>query len=73
VPLGIAHSRHADIKEKGLGRFFHWGSGIIFSTSDNQNPITTGRTYAVEYAVSPSWWLPALLLTIGGLDNLYFT
>lgn len=49
--LGPAHSEHADILEKGHGRFSHWvGSGFIFSTSDGTNPRSNGRTY---WAVIP--------------------
>ena len=43
--LGPAHSDHAEISELGGGRFSHWGSGLIFSTSDNSDPNTNGRTY----------------------------
>lgn len=49
--LGPAHSLHADIRTLGLGRFSHWsltdgsGESIRFSSTDNSNPKTNGRTY----------------------------
>lgn len=46
-PLGPAHSPHADIIEKGNGRYSHWQSSLIFSTSDNSDPNTNGRAYRI--------------------------
>ena len=46
VELGAAHSVHNDIRKQGKGRFSHWGSTIIFSTSDNSDPRTNGRVYS---------------------------
>jgi hypothetical protein len=43
--LGPAHSHHHDIVKDGLGRFSHWGTDIVFSTSDNSDPNTNGRSY----------------------------
>lgn len=52
LPLGPAHSAHAEILKYGHGRFSHWnGSGFIFSSSDGTNPKSNGRTY---WAVIPS-------------------
>lgn len=45
VPLGPAHSEHEDIRKYGLGQYSHWGTELIFSTSDNSNPLTNGRKY----------------------------
>jgi hypothetical protein len=50
--LGPAHSSVADIVDKGQGRYRHYrGSGrgawITWSSSDNSNPMTNGRTYWV--------------------------
>jgi hypothetical protein len=46
VPLGPAHSLHAEIASKGRGRFSHWATGaFIFSASDNSDPNTNGRVY----------------------------
>jgi hypothetical protein len=46
--LGPAHTRHADIAQKGVGRFSHWTSlGVVFSTSDNTDPNTNRRRYSI--------------------------
>jgi hypothetical protein len=45
--LGPAHSIHDDIAKIGLGRYSHWEKGMVFSTSDNSNPSTNGRSYWV--------------------------
>lgn len=45
VELGPAHSNHDDIRKYGLGQFSHWGNALIFSTSDNSNPLSNGRKY----------------------------
>jgi hypothetical protein len=45
-PLGPPHSSHADIAKLGMGRFSHWrGQGFVFSSSDNSDPETNGRSY----------------------------
>jgi hypothetical protein len=44
-PLGPAHSLHDHIRSLGMGRYSHWGGYIYFSTSDNSDPRTNGRTY----------------------------
>ena len=52
-PLGPAHSTHADVGKIGLGRFSHWRFNypmFLFSSSDNTDPRTNGRTY---WAVRP--------------------
>jgi hypothetical protein len=50
--LGPAHTTHAEVNNKGKGRFSHWkGIGFVFSTSDNSDPSTNGRAYL---AVIPS-------------------
>ena len=50
--LGPAHSLHADIRNIGKGRFSHWqrssGASLRFSTSDNSDPRTNGRTYTYQ-------------------------
>jgi hypothetical protein len=48
TPLGPGHSNFADIRDLGAGRFAHWARhGVVFSTSDNSDPNTNGRTYWV--------------------------
>ena len=53
-PLGPAHSMpHSEISRLGHGRFSHWKgsfSVFVFSSSDNTDPRTNGRTY---WAVKP--------------------
>jgi 2-polyprenyl-6-hydroxyphenyl methylase/3-demethylubiquinone-9 3-methyltransferase len=48
--LVLPHSIHADIVKTGRGRFSHWGVSVAFSTSDNSNPNTNGREYALLIA-----------------------
>ena len=49
--LGPAHSTFKDIRELGAGRYAHFNTGeIIFSASDNTDPISNGRSY---FAVKP--------------------
>ena len=48
VELGPAHSVHQDIRVFGLGEFSHWGNMLIFSTSDNTNPLSNGRKYTYK-------------------------
>jgi hypothetical protein len=53
VPLGPAHSPQSSICFEGGGRFTHWYDDLLFSTSDNTDPNTNGRSYT--YSLSP--WL----------------
>lgn len=46
-PLGPAHTQHGEIAAKGSGRFSHTGLGFYFSSSDNSDPNTNGRSYRV--------------------------
>ena len=49
IPLGPAHSWHADIAKIGHGRFSHWrGIGIVFSASDNSNPNVNWKHYSIS-------------------------
>jgi 2-polyprenyl-6-hydroxyphenyl methylase/3-demethylubiquinone-9 3-methyltransferase len=43
--LAFPHSLHADIVKYGGGRFSHWGGEMLFSSSDNSDPRTNGRSY----------------------------
>jgi hypothetical protein len=45
LPLGPARSIHNDIRLLGTGRFSHWGTGLYFSSSDNSDPRSNGRSY----------------------------
>jgi hypothetical protein len=50
--LGPAHSPHADIRERGQGRYSHWQGGLWFSASDSSDPRTNARTYSVSAVAS---------------------
>jgi hypothetical protein len=50
TPLPHAHAVHLEIRERGAGRYSHWGSGVLFSTTDNSDPKTNGRRYSVREA-----------------------
>lgn len=65
VPLATPHSLHADIAEKGRGRYSHWGGEVIFASSENSAPGSNGRSYAVRYPILPPWWIAALLIALG--------
>jgi hypothetical protein len=45
--LGPMRAAHADIAKEGKGRYSHWGPNLVFSTSDNSDPNTNGRSYSV--------------------------
>lgn len=54
--IGKPHSIHAEISAAGKGRYSHWGDMLVFSSSDNSDPRTNGRSYAVAFPVSfPAW------------------
>ena len=60
--MGPPRSVHARIREEGGGRYSHWTRATLyFSTSDNTDPRTNGRTYEVASANLES--------TLGGLDR----
>ncbi|MFN8390790.1 MAG: hypothetical protein U0136_10910 [Bdellovibrionota bacterium] len=42
------HAMHSEIAEVGEGRYSHWESWLLFTTSDNSDPTQNGRTYAVR-------------------------
>lgn len=48
-PLGPGNALHSEIRDFGRGRFSFWASGLYFSASDNSDPRTNGRSYAVWY------------------------
>jgi SAM-dependent methyltransferase len=48
---GPANALHDDIRRIGGGRFSFWYDYVYFSTSDNSDPRTNGRSYEIEYAV----------------------
>jgi len=48
-PLSLRHAIHDDVRQKGKGRYSHWGDFLLFSTSDNSDPNTNGRTYHIQF------------------------
>ncbi len=48
-PLGPSHASHDEIRALGGGRFSHWGAQLFFSTSDNSDPTSNGRTYTLVF------------------------
>jgi len=50
IPLpGPANAPHQEIREIGRGRYSFWYSNVYFSTSDNSNPLSNGREYAIQF------------------------
>lgn len=48
------HQLHLRIELIGQGGYSHWHKKVYFSTSDNTDPNTNGRTYSYRYT-PPSW------------------
>ena len=48
IVLGPAHSSHDAIRGTGAGAYSHWENSLYFSTSDNSDPRTNGRTYTLK-------------------------
>lgn len=79
-PLGPAHVEHKKIRSKGGGAYSHWGEQLIFSTSDNSDPLSNGRHYwyrAHFFVQGPlrSWllfmaWVLGLLLAAATVGRL---
>jgi len=47
-PLAMRTSSHDSIKEKGGGRYSHWGNTIYFSSEDNSDPRSNKSVYKLE-------------------------
>lgn len=65
VRLGPAHTEHVVIAARGQGRFSHWQTNLVFSSSDGTDPRVNGRTYryeAVRYAPPWSGWAGVALI-----------
>lgn len=52
-PLAAPHASHDDVRKTGKGAYCHWGDQLWFSTSDNSDPTTNGRTYTVVWQTAP--------------------
>jgi hypothetical protein len=48
--LPMPHALHDEIRVYGAGRYSHWNSYLYFSASDNSDPNTNGRKYAIRFA-----------------------
>lgn len=46
-PLGRPHASVSMVRDVGRGRYSHWMDQLIFSTSDNSDPNSNHRTYAL--------------------------
>src|SRR5262249_38326488 len=56
-PLGPPHQMHDVIRNKGMGRYSHWGNGLHFSTRDNTDPRTNGRAYTILLPQTLAGWI----------------
>jgi hypothetical protein len=63
--LGPAHSVHADIRERGQGRYSHWQGRLRFSASDSSDPRSNVRTYSVSVMESVD---PYIFLAVALFD-----
>jgi hypothetical protein len=63
-PLGPAHAPHSEIAALGEGRYSHWQTYLLFSSSDNTDPRSNGRVYSLSR--SPNGIL-VLLITAAGI------
>ena len=53
IRLGPSHAVHAEIREKGAGRYSHWQDVIYLSARDNSDPRTNGcRFHALHLLAS---------------------
>lgn len=48
VPLPFPNALHDEIRKQGAGRYSVWGTSLYFSTSDNSDPSSNGRTYELN-------------------------
>lgn len=71
-PLGPAHSYHDAIRASGKGAFSHWRGTLYFSSSDNTDPRTNGRSYRFRSRASlrGGFLLPLFILDVLGLAFL---
>ena len=65
-PLGPVTDMHKDIREKGNGRYSHWGEDVFFSASDNSNPNTNNKKYMIRHpgVIPPSILVSAALILL---------
>jgi hypothetical protein len=69
-PIGPSHELHDTIRKVGRGAYSHWSTGWIqpstlyFSTTDNTSAVTNGRTYSIEYNITPHPGLAVLIVLV---------
>lgn len=77
APLGLADSRHDDIRQRGRGQYSFWPktkTTLYFSTSDNSDPRRNGRRYAFSPAIEPAPAQTELLLHLEDEEfNRFYT
>lgn len=62
IPLAHPHALHDDVRQVGQGHYSHWGTEVLFSTSDNSDPNRNGRRYAIAWGSSAPAHSTTLLL-----------
>ncbi|WP_173983133.1 glycosyltransferase [Magnetospirillum sp. SS-4] len=65
--LGPGHSLHDLIRQKGRGRYSHWGTTLYFSASDDSDPRSNGRRYTLSWEADDR---PVPVLQAGLARNL---
>ncbi len=65
--LAYPNALHADIVNKGEGRFSVWDGYLLFSTSDNSDPRTNGRSYSIFWPRPLPVWFQVLGYALGGV------
>ncbi len=70
--FGVPHSGHQAISEEGGGKYSHWRDHVQFSTIDNSNPKTNGRTYEIKLHYSLQDWIVKTLIIIFIFISLLF-
>ena len=63
IRLGPGNSLHDDIRTIGKGRFSFWHDYVYFSTSNNSDPRTNGKSYEIYAPVAwprTVYWLTVL-------------
>ncbi len=58
--VGPPHQSHDTIRNIGGGRYSHWQNHVTFSASDNSDPRTNGREYAIAFPIPKRVWVAIL-------------
>ncbi len=67
VRIGQPHQPYESVQRDGSGAYLHWGNSLIFSTPDQSDPRSNGRTYTVEVGAGISYRLLRRIADAGGL------